>query len=272
MADGKVALVTGASRGIGKEIARGLRDAGLRVVTTSRGGSGDDHVSADLSTVAGMGDLARAVRARCDRLDVLVHDAGVFSRTRETTADGLELTFAVNHLAYVVVTRELLPLLAATGTPEDPARVVLLSSEAHRRARLDLADLQLARGYDGLTAYANSKLANLLYLRELARRLDGSPVTVNACHPGGVATGLLREYLRGRGVLGRLLAPFAGRLARSPERGADTPVWLATVPTLTTVSGGYFIDRRRCMPSRAARDDRLARALWDVQAALAPPP
>ncbi len=270
--DGKTVLVTGASRGIGKAAAAELARRGARVLLAvrdpGRGAAAAAEIRelapgaelrvlvADLSVQREVRSLAAAVAEDGERLDVLLLNAGLYTRRRRLTCDGIETQLAVNHLAPFLLLRRLRERLVASA----PARVVVVSSEAHRQGRIDFDDLQGDRRYGGLRAYAQSKLANLLFVREAARRLAGEGVTVNAAHPGVVATNLL---FSGFAPL-RLLAPFL----RTPEEGAATPVRLASDPALADVSGRYFIDGREARPSRAARDDADARRLWDVSLAL----
>jgi len=212
---------------------------------------------ADLSAQRAVRALAAEVEGSEERLDVLLLNAGVYTRRRRLTDDGLEMQLAVNHLAPFLLTRLLRGRLAASA----PSRVVVVSSEAHRHGRIEFEDLQGERRYSGLRAYAQSKLANLLFAREAARRLADDGVTVNAAHPGVVATNLL---FSGFAPL-RLFAPFL----RTPEQGAATPVRLASDPALTDVSGRYFIDERQARPARAALDDDDAKRLWEASLALA---
>jgi NAD(P)-dependent dehydrogenase (short-subunit alcohol dehydrogenase family) len=223
-----------------------------------RHASGDDAVAAppvlaDLASMSEVRRLADAVTAAVPRLDVLLHNAGVYQSRRSETGDGFETTFAVNHLAPFLLTAELLPLLGTSA----PARIVVVASGTHRGATLDLRDLQMARGWDAYDAYARSKLANVLFARALARRLDPARVTANALHPGVIATKLLRAGFGGGG--------------RSPEQGARTSVYAATEPALAGVTGRYFDDAREAPVGAEARDDALGEALWDASATLVAP-
>jgi NAD(P)-dependent dehydrogenase (short-subunit alcohol dehydrogenase family) len=195
-----------------------------------------------------------------DRIDVLINNAGLVMGERRTTADDLELTFAVNHLAPFLLTTLLLDRLTASA----PARVITVASRAHHRARLDLDDLQQTRGYRSRRAYANSKLANILFTRELAERLEGTGVTANCLHPGVVSTGFAREGAQLERLGFRLARPFL----LSPEQGADTIVHLATAPEVAEVSGAYFAERRQIAPSARARDRAAARRLWQISEEL----
>jgi NAD(P)-dependent dehydrogenase (short-subunit alcohol dehydrogenase family) len=188
--------------------------------------------------------LAKQVWRQAPLLDVLINNAGVFEKRRKLTCDGLEMTMAVNHFAPFLLTHHLLPPLSA-----GPAgRVVTVSSIAHQSGHIDLDDLTFSGGYDGYEAYAASKLANILFTRALAQRLSGTSVTANALHPGVIGTKLLHTAF---GISG---API--------EEGARTSVFVAVSDDLTGVSGKYFVDSREATPSREARDDALAAALW----------
>jgi NAD(P)-dependent dehydrogenase (short-subunit alcohol dehydrogenase family) len=265
-------LITGATSGIGRAAAIELagrgwavllvgrnRERGEAVVREIDGGASAPraaYLPADLSRMSEVRRLAAEVRSRTPRLDGLLNNAGTFEWKRRLTPEGLETQFAVNHLGHFLLTQLLMAPLAAAPA----ARVVNVSSGAHRRTTIDFSNLQGEGGYNGLRAYANSKLANLLFTRELARRLRGSGVTANAMHPGVVATEIL---YRGSPLI-RLLSPFL----RSPARGADTAVYLLDAPEVAGASGEYFKDRRRVEPSPAARDDAAAERLWRESARL----
>jgi NAD(P)-dependent dehydrogenase (short-subunit alcohol dehydrogenase family) len=269
---GRVVVVTGANAGIGKAAALALARMGARVGMVSRsrergeaaraevvresGSAAVDLFLADLSAQAEVRRLAAEIRERCGRLDVLVNNAAVYTRERTLSPDGIELQFAVNHLAPFLLTNLLLDLLERSA----PARVVTVSSEAHRPVRLNWDDLQGERRYLGLRAYGTAKLANLLFTRELARRMAGTGVTANAVHPGVVGTELL---FGGWGPL-RLLRRFM----RTPEQGARVVVRLASARELEGVTGRYFRDEREIRPSAAALDDEAARRLWRLSAEL----
>lgn len=273
--DGRVCLVTGASSGIGRAAAAGLARMGATVLITARdpargrkaaeaigaaAGREPTVLQADFASQASIRRLAEEVKRRTGRLHVLVNNAGAVNAERRLSQDGLELTFAVNHLGYFLLTNLLLDLMARSA----PARVVSVASAAHRRGRMDWDDLQGERGYSGWKAYGQSKLANILFTRELARRLRGTGVTANCAHPGVVATGFGRD---GRGLLGvavRLAAPFL----LTPERGADTVVWLASAPEVASVSGQYFARRRPAPETAEARDPEAAQRLWAVSERL----
>jgi NAD(P)-dependent dehydrogenase (short-subunit alcohol dehydrogenase family) len=229
--------------------------------------TGNDSVEVmplDLASFRSIRSFAADVRDRFDRLDVLVNNAGVMLRPRAETEDGLEGTFGINHLGHFLLTDLLLERLEASA----PARVVVVASHAHKFARrgLDFDDLQAERRYRWMNAYGKSKLANLYFARELARRLDGTGVTVNALHPGFVRSELGRGGDLGKvyGLGTYLSAPFA----ISPAKGARTTIYLASSPEVDGVSGGYFYKCKPVAPSKVAQDDDAARRLWDVSERL----
>ena len=272
---GKVCVVTGANSGIGRVAALELAERGATVVLVCRNeargapvleemaqrrGSGNATLlTADLSSQRQVRQVAAAFLERFDRLDVLINNAGVAGwGTRLVTEDGLETTFAVNHLAPFLLTSLLLDRLRASA----PARVITVSSAAHRNGGLDFDDLQGERHYSGFGAYSRSKLANVLFTRELSRRLEGTGVTANCLHPGVVATGIFRNLPRWMRVV------FSSPLVLSPERGADTMLYLATAPEVDEVSGRYFVRRKPARTSRASQDAAAARRLWEASEAL----
>jgi NAD(P)-dependent dehydrogenase (short-subunit alcohol dehydrogenase family) len=274
---GKVVLVTGASQGIGKAAAIALARAGASVTVVARNqakaaaaaaavrdASGSVAVGslfAELSSLAEVRRLASEFMARNDRLDVLVNNAGVFVPERHTTVDGREETFAVNHLAPFVLTVALLDLLRRSA----PARIVTVSSDAHSRARMHWDDIEFVRTrYAGFRAYGQSKLANLLFTYELARRLEGTGVTANALHPGVVATGFGKTYGGLMSIAVRLAVPFL----LSPDSGAKTTVYAASSPELTGVTGRYFVRCRAAPSSRASYDVASQRRLWALSEEL----
>jgi len=270
--DGRVCLVTGASGGLGLATVRALAAEGAHVILVCRDAArgarvldevGRDRaelVLADLGSLASIESAAAAVAARHRRLDVLVNNAGLVSVKRTLTADGFETTFGVNHLGPFALTNRLLPLLRAGA----PSRIVNVSSNAHRGAQLDFDDLQAERRYSFWTAYCRSKLANILFTAELARRLTGTGVTANAVHPGAVRTRLGDGNGRALDLLARGIKLFL----LSPERGARTQVYLATAPGVAGVSGRYFVRCREASPSTAACDAAAQRRLWDVSRTL----
>ena len=265
----KVCLVTGANAGIGYVTARRLAAMGARVVMVCRDRqkgeaaleeisrqSGRDKVElllCDLSSQARIRRLADEFKARYDRLDVLVNNAGLYLPKRSLSEDGFETTFAVNHLAYFLLTNLLLGVLKSSA----PARVVNVTSAAHFYGKIEFDNLQGERKYGGVAAYNNSKLANVLFTRELARRLEGSGVTANCLHPGAVGTQIFRR-------LPKPLEWLIRAVTKSPEEGAETSVYLATSPDIEGVTGKYFDDKKEKHPSRTAQDDELARRLWRV--------
>jgi NAD(P)-dependent dehydrogenase (short-subunit alcohol dehydrogenase family) len=272
---GKTVVVTGATSGIGLETAIGLARLGADVALTARdpargeaalaavraagpGGRHSLHL-ADLSRQAEVRRLAGSLAA-LPRLDVLVNNAGAIHARRKLTADGLEMTFAVNHLAPYLLTRLLAPRLSAAGA----ARVVTVASEAHRVGRLDLEDLQAERGYAGMRVYGTSKLCNILFAAALARRLAGSGVTSTSLHPGVIATGFGRNDSGWLNVLVRLARP----LLKGPAEGARTSIHCAAHPSLDGVTGRYFKDCREVTPAPAARDEALGERLWEASARL----
>ena len=274
---GSTVLVTGGTGGIGLATATGLAGLGARVGivgrSATRGAAAADAVrrrvpsaqvdvfAADLSAQAEVRRLAAEVKASYPRLDVLVNNVGGYWAHRHVTADGLEHTFALNHLAPFLLTHELRDLLVASA----PARVVTVSSGAQAMGRIDLDDLQGERSYNGQRAYNQSKLANVLFTYELARRLEGSGVTATALHPGVVRTAFGREDAGG---FMRLMFPVVTPFMKTPERGAATSIHLASSPEVAGVTGAYFANSRPKRSSKASYDRDLARRLWEVSAEL----
>jgi len=275
--EGKVILVTGATEGIGKAAAldfakRGAtlvlvgrnRDKSERVLAELKAESGNDKIElllGDLSKMAEVRAVADAFRAKHDRLDVLVNNAGAVFMEHQLSADGIELTFALNHVAYFVLTTRLLDILQKTPG----ARVVSTSSGAHHMGKLDLDTITKRNGKAGFAAYGDSKLANILFTRELARRLAPSGGTANAIHPGYVRTGFgLNNTSRLMG-LSKLVSKY---LARTPEKGAETIIWLATSPEAAKFNGEYFYDMKVARTSKRAKDDALAKGLWELSEKL----
>jgi NAD(P)-dependent dehydrogenase (short-subunit alcohol dehydrogenase family) len=272
---GQVCVVTGANSGIGKAAALTLARFGAEVILvcrdSARGAAARAEIAAaaaagqprleiaDLSSMTEVRDLAGRLSA-LGRLDVLINNAGLVLGERRTSADGFEYTFAVNHLAPFLLTNLLREQLAGSA----PARVITVSSAAHRGARLDLDDLQLAGHFNGWRAYSNSKLANILFTTELARRLTGTGVTANCLHPGTVNTGFGRDGSR----LLRFGLDLGRRFLRTAGQGADTVVYLASSPDVAGATGGYYVNRKLRTPSRAARDQATARRLWEISAEL----
>jgi NAD(P)-dependent dehydrogenase (short-subunit alcohol dehydrogenase family) len=272
--NGKVCVVTGATSGIGKATAIALARQGAQVVLVGRDRGRGEATAAELGAVAAapprleIADLASMAQVRTlagrlgalDRIDVLVNNAGFVAGQHRVTADGFEEVLAVNHLAPFLLTNLLLAKLTASA----PARVITVTSDAHTAARLDLDDLQLEHGWDSWRSYANSKLANVLFTRELARRLAGTRVTANCAHPGVVRTGFGRE---GSPLL-RLAITVGRPFLLSPERGASTIVYLATSADVAGATGGYYAKGKLREPSRAARDDATALRLWQLSEEL----
>ena len=281
--DGRVCLVTGASSGIGRETALALARMGATVVMhghdPARSAAAADAVRraspqgavelvvADLSSQAEVRRLAAEVLQRHDSLHLLVNNAGVLRMRRTLTVDGLELTFALNHLAYFLLTRLLLDRLGESA----PTRIVNVSSGAHARARLDFDDLQNAQPFRGMGVYGQSKLANVLFTYEIARRLEGSGVTANCLHPGFVATRFGSDepgvMARAMWLATRLMRPFA----LSPASGARTSIYLCTSPEVERVSGRYFVNSKATPSSPASYDEESARRLWEASEQLTAP-
>jgi NAD(P)-dependent dehydrogenase (short-subunit alcohol dehydrogenase family) len=270
--DGRVCLVTGGTRGIGFEITRGLARLGAHVLIVGRdatrgrqaveriGASRAELLLADLSSQQSIHELAAQVHRRHDRLHVLVNNAGGLFARRSSTVDGLEQTLALNHLAYYLLTVLLLDLLRAGA----PSRIVNVASQAHERGWVDFEDLQSRRRYGGLTAYRASKLENLWFTYELARRLEGSGVTVNAMHPGTAATDLGLQTPGWFKWVKTILRPFF----RSPITGASTAIHLATSSDVEGVTGSYFVDCRPRSSSPLSRDRAAQQRLWTMSEAL----
>jgi len=274
----RVAVVTGASSGIGLYTALGLARGGMGVIMTGRNhertetarsfvaarveGAQLETALADFGSLAAVRRLADEILGRHDRLDVLVNNAGLISPHFRLSEDGFELTFAVNHLAPFLLTNLLLDRLKASA----PARVITVASRAHRGSRIDLATITGSRGWSMVKSYGRSKLCNILFTRELARRLEGTGVTATCLHPGGVATGFGQ-----RGGLVELGWRLAKPFMISAEKGAETTLFLATIADATPFNGGYVVGKVRERPDPAALDDSLARRLWDESARLVGP-
>jgi NAD(P)-dependent dehydrogenase (short-subunit alcohol dehydrogenase family) len=272
----KICIVTGATSGIGLVTVRALAQQGATVIAVARdpdkgaaavarirqetGNRGVEMLLADLSAQDQVRRMAREFQRRHSRLDVLVNNAGAFFWRRRLSADGIEMTFAVNYLSAFLLTNLLLDTFRASA----PARIVNVSSRSHRSAHIDFDDLEGRHQYRGMAAYGRSKLALLLFTYELARRLEGTQVTVNALHPGFVATHIGQNNR----WLVKLASPLLKLIARSPEEGAQTSIYLATSPEVEGVSGQYFVDAKPVPSAPASYDEAAARRLWEISAAM----
>ena len=281
---GKIVLITGGNAGIGKETAVGLATLGARVVITSRDAargdgavaeirrrSGNDDVDVmalDLASLTSVRTFAQEFLDHYDRLDVLIDNAGLVLGSRQVTEDGNETTFQVNHLGHFLLTDLLRDRLVASA----PSRIVVVSSDAHKNARtgLDFDDLQSEARYRSFSVYGKTKLANILFTRELARRLDGTGVTVNCVHPGFVSSRFGRDG--DTGILGRVAMPLLRPFALNAEQGARTSIYLASDPAVDGITGAYWVKCAPVTPSTAAQDDDAARRLWDVSEQLVASP
>jgi len=277
---GKICIVTGATSGIGESTAHGLAQQGATLIIVGRnpqkgfvtvdkiksktGNSSVKFMHADLSSQKDVRRLAEQFKSNYQRLDVLVNNAGGKFLSRQETVDGYEMTFALNHLAYFLLTNLLIEPLKASGK----ARIINVSSGAHSGcSKINFDDLQFKDGYVGKKAYEQSKLANILFTYELARRLKGTGITVNALHPGGVIT----DFCKNNGLVSWAKHITAHLLARNlvgPTEGAKTSVYLATSPDVEGVSGKYFTNMKSCKSSNASYDEDAARRLWDVSLEL----
>lgn len=279
---GKIVIVTGATSGIGEETARVLAGKGAEVVLISRSQSKLDNtarmihettgsekvatIQADLSSLAGMRGAAEEFLQRYDRLDVLVNNAGGIFYERTESADGFEMTFALNHLSYFLLTNLLLDVLKRTASEQGEARIVNVSSGAHRGGRVNFEDLQKKRGYNSFGAYSQSKLMNVLFTYELARQVEGTNITVNALHPGFVATGF---NANAQGILGNLVRVVEKIVAISPEEGAKTSIYLASSPDVKGINGKYWEKSKMVSSNAASYDAETQRRLWEVSESLA---
>lgn len=273
---GKTALVTGATNGIGEITAQALAAQGANVVIVSRsaskcadvaqriqratGNQAVEWIAADLSTLAGINEAADEYLARHQVLHVLVNNAGGVFADRQVTSDGFEMTFALNHLNYFLLTRRLLDTIVASG----PARIVNVSSDAHYSGKMNFDDLMGAQKYSSWAAYSQSKLANIMFTYELARQLEGSGVTANVLHPGFVATG----FGRNNGGLWRMVMPLIQLFARNPANGAQTSIYLASSPAVAQISGQYFADSKAKKSSALSYDFAAQQRLWAISEEL----
>jgi NAD(P)-dependent dehydrogenase (short-subunit alcohol dehydrogenase family) len=274
---GKICLVTGATNGIGKAAAQALAHMGATVVIVGReahksaqvaeeiraasGNQNVDWLLADLSSQQDIRRLADEFKRGYPHLHVLLNNAGGTFSTRQFSVDGIEMTFALNHLAYFLLTNLLLDTIKASA----PARIINVSSDAHSGGKIDFDNLQGERSYSSFKPYGNSKLANILFTTELARSLEGTGVTVNALHPGLTSTGFGKNN---PGLLMKIMGAVIPLIARSPEEGAETSIYLASSPEVQTITGKYFVDRKVTQPAPQAADRTVARRLWDVSAEM----
>ncbi len=274
--EGKICLITGGTSGIGKSTAQVLAKMGATVVIVGRNapktaqvveeiraGSGNKNVDsllADLSSQQEVRRLADAFKSKYPRLHVLLNNAGAAIRQRQLSVDGIEMTFALNHLAHFLLTNLLLDIIKVSA----PARIINVSSDAHTSGKIEFDNLQGERAY-GFKTYGNSKLANILFTMELARRLEGTGVTVNALHPGLVATNFGKNS---GGVIAALFGIIAPLVALSPAKGAETSIYLASSPSVDGITGKYFYRSQVTPAAPQATDMVVARKLWDVSAEM----
>jgi retinol dehydrogenase 12 len=274
--NGKICLVTGGTNGIGKATAQELARMGAMVIIVGRdaqktsqavkeirAASGNPRVGsmlADLSSEQEVRRLADEFKSKYSHLHVLINNAGAVFMQRQLSVDGIEMTFALNHLAYFLLTNLLLDTLKASA----PARIINVSSDAHTSGKIEFDNLQGERNYSP-KAYDNSKLANILFTMELAHRLEGTGVTVNALHPGFVATGFAKNNGK---VIAALVSIFAPLVARSPANGAETSIYLASSPSVEGITGKYFYDSHMIPAAPQATNMMVARKLWDVSAEM----
>lgn len=267
---GRTCVVTGATSGIGRETARGLAKLGAEVVVVGRSrekaeatvrelreSTGNDRLSFALADFASQKEtraLAAELLAKHSKIHVLVNNAGVIETRRRLTPDGIESVFGVNHLGYFLLTNLLLDRLRESA----PARIVNVASDAHRWATLDWDNLQGEKGWSFSRQYGLSKLANILFTAELARRLEGSGVTANSLHPGAVGT----NFATNNGLLARVVMALGRPLLRTPEKGADTALWLASSPEVEGRTGEYWYDRKPHRPARICADRDAQSRLW----------
>ena len=276
MSDKKVCLITGATSGIGKATLLSLAQQGMSIVMVSRNKEKGESVRsaitektrnenihlaiADLSSQQDIRRLASDIKSKYSKLDILVNNAGGIFGKRILTVDRLELTFALNHLAYFLLTNLLLEILKAAPA----GRVVNVSSQAHRYGSLEFDDPGFEKGYNAMKSYAQSKLANLLFAYELSRHLASTGITANALHPGVVRTGFGKEL---SGIAGFVFKRL-DFLMRSPEKGAETVIWLASAAEVEGVSGKYFLDKKEIRSSKISYDESVAHRLWEASAQM----
>ena len=274
---GKTVLVTGANSGVGKITARELAKKGATVVMVARSqergekalnevkkASQNDNVHlmlADLSSQKSVRELAAEFLANYDQLDVLVNNAGAMFTNRHESVDGYEMTFALNHMGYFLLTNLLLDLIKSSA----PARIVNVSSMAHSAGAVNFEDLQREREYSTMQVYGESKMMNILFTNELARRLEGTGVTANSLHPGFVRTNFGR---RNNGIIGRLIMPLGQLFAISEDKGAETQIYLASSPEVEGVTGKYFDKSEPKTTHPFAQDVAAQQKLWEVSESL----
>jgi retinol dehydrogenase 12 len=275
--NGKICLVTGATNGIGKAAAQALAQMGATVVIVGRdaqkaarvtadikevsGNQNVDYLIADLSSQQEILRLAGEFKNKYQHLHVLLNNAGGTFTTRLLSADGIEMTFALNHLAYFLLTNLLLDTLMASS----PARIINVSSDAHSGGKIEFGNLQSEQNYSSFGPYGNSKLANILFTTELAHRLEGTGVTVNALHPGLTSTGFGSNNT---GFFMKIMKVIIPLIGRTPERGAETSIYLASSPEVQSITGKYFVDCKVTKPALQAEDRAVARKLWDVSTGM----
>ena len=271
--DGQIVMITGANSGIGKATAIGLAKLGATIVMVcrnpERGESAAKEIKeasnnlnidlliADLSSQEDIRNLAKNFKSKYRNLHVLINNAGIVPKKRQTTVDGLELQLAVNHLAPFLLTNLLLDIIKASA----PARIINISSGLHYRAKINFDDLQSEKKYGGFYTYDRSKLALMFFTYELARRLEGTGVTVNAVHPGIIKTRLGRDFnwfMRG----------FTKIFFKSPKKGAETPIYLASSPEIEGITGKYFANKKEKKSSEASYNEDAAKQMWEISAEL----
>jgi retinol dehydrogenase 12 len=273
---GKTIIVTGGTNGIGLVTARELARLGAQVTIISRdpekcaavvenikketGNPNVEYITADLSVMAEIRQAAYEFKKRHTHLNVLINNAGAYFSSRHVTKDGYEMTFALNHLGYFLFTQLLLDTLKASA----PARIINVSSEAHRGAKLDFDDLQNEKKFSGFSVYGQSKLANILFTNELSRRLKDANVTVNAVHPGFVATG----FAKNNGSLYSIGMKILSLIARRPDKGAETSIYLASSEEVEGVTGKYFVDSMAVESSKESYDLTAQEQLWNTSLEL----
>ena len=274
--ENRIALITGATSGIGKETARALVEKGYRVIVVGRNqaklkrtvselreirrDTSVDSFLCDLSSQESIRQLSKEIHAKFDHIDVLINNAGLIVAPRKTTVDGFEYTFALNHLGYFLLTGLLLDLLKAGKS----ARIINVSSQAHQGGHIHFDDLMLEKSYSAMKAYSQSKLANVLFTYELARRLEGTWIAVNCLHPGAVRSNFGMELPGFMKVIMLIARPFL----ISSRKGAITPIYLASSPEVEGVTGKYFIKKQVANSSRESNDEQVARRLWEVSEQL----